>query len=88
MVLYFLKNPSSFYEHIGIDPDIIENLPQIDADETHSGTMCVICSENVEIGDKIIVLKCDDRHFFHTECISVWLKKKIICPICRSTDIL
>ena len=86
-VFYFLKDPASFYQHIGIDPDIIDNLPQDTANEEQQGTMCVICSENIELGEKIIVLKCDGRHFFHSECIKMWLKRKMVCPYCRSTQI-
>lgn len=86
-VIYFIKDPTSFYQHIGIDPDIIDNLPQDTATEEHNNTLCVICSENIEIGDKIIILKCDGRHFFHSECIKMWLKRKMVCPYCRSTNI-
>lgn len=33
---------------------------------------------------KVVVLPCDDKHFFHTECIISWLVKKPLCPLCRA----
>ena len=33
--------------------------------------------------DKLTVLKCNDRHYFHTECIEEWvLEREPVCPIC------
>ena len=41
--------------------------------------------------ENVIVLPCDDRHFFHKECIVNWFRSatnyEILCPLCK-TDIL
>lgn len=42
---------------------------------------CAICLDNYNIGDKISILSCD--HYYHTECLNEWLKKKEECPLCR-----
>ena len=35
--------------------------------------------------DEIICLPCDEKHYFHTKCISEWLKRNNNCPLCKST---
>ena len=30
------------------------------------------------------MLKCSEKHYFHTECISGWIKSgKNTCPLCK-----
>ena len=87
MVYYFMKNPQSFYSQYGIDPEIVRNLPTIKADAKHC-TNCVICTEDIKLGDEIIILKCPGRHCFHANCIKSWLMVKVVCPMCRSDNIL
>ena len=87
MVYYFMKNPQSFYSQYGIDPEIVKNLPTIKADAKHC-INCVICTEDIKLGDDIIILKCPGRHCFHGNCIKSWLMVKVVCPMCRSDNIL
>ena len=87
LVYYFSRDPNSFYSNFGIDPMIIENLPMIKAETKHKST-CVICTDEIEVGQDILVLKCRGKHFFHGECIKPWLITKMSCPTCRSIDIL
>jgi hypothetical protein len=87
MVYNFMKNPQSFYSQYGIDPEIVRNLPTIKADAKHC-TNCVICTEDIKLGDEIIILKCPGRHCFHANCIKSWLMVKVVCPMCRSENIL
>ena len=42
---------------------------------------CVICYEDFKDNEDAIFLPC--FHFFHTECIKEWLKKRDICPLCK-----
>ena len=42
---------------------------------------CSICLEDFIIGQEILTLPC--FHFFHCNCISKWLMKKKLCPICH-----
>ena len=43
---------------------------------------CIICLDNFSIGEEILTLPC--FHFFHCKCISDWLNKKKICPVCKN----
>ena len=37
------------------------------------------------MNDMVTQLSCDNRHYFHTECIENWIKTgRNTCPICRS----
>ena len=51
---------------------------------TTSCTMCSICIDDFEDGEKIRILpKC--RHGFHLECIKPWLiERQGCCPLCKT----
>ena len=52
----------------------------------NSNNICIICLEDHELNDKIIILSC--YHKFHKKCILEWLNNNPICPICRKIQIL
>lgn len=87
MVSYFMSNPHSFYSQFGIDPEIVNNLPTLKAEKKHC-ISCVICTEDIKLGDEILMLRCPGKHFFHGSCIKSWLRVKVTCPICRSESVL
>ncbi len=60
MVYYFLRNPQSFYTNVGIDPEIVDNLPTIKATESHLDD-CAICTESISEGNDILVLRCNPK---------------------------
>lgn len=84
----FFNNPTNFYNRIGVDPKIIDNLPTFTAIKRHCSLSCIVCTETFALDDKLIQLKCPGRHVFHSECIKSWLKRKFSCPLCRSSNIL
>ncbi|KAK8010379.1 hypothetical protein PG990_009344 [Apiospora arundinis] len=43
---------------------------------------CTICIDDVAMGDEVVVLPC--KHWFHEECVVLWLKEHNTCPICRA----
>jgi len=47
--------------------------------ESHT---CPICYEDYKTGDRVIKLpRCE--HSFHPECVTGWLMKNPLCPMCR-----
>lgn len=46
---------------------------------------CVICMEQFKEEEEVAELKCDERHYFHINCLEDWLKRKMECPLCKST---
>ncbi|KAM7195638.1 hypothetical protein V8F20_007382 [Naviculisporaceae sp. PSN 640] len=42
---------------------------------------CTICIDEMHQGDEVTVLPC--THWFHGECVTLWLKEHNTCPICR-----
>ncbi|VWU48121.1 RING zinc finger protein, putative [Hepatocystis sp. ex Piliocolobus tephrosceles] len=46
--------------------------------------VCSICMLNYISSDDIMILPCDKRHFFHVNCLTKWLYKSQVCPICRT----
>lgn len=47
--------------------------------------MCPICMVNfADEPDKLVAeLECSNKHIFHAECLSAWVEKNDICPLCR-----
>jgi len=43
---------------------------------------CAICMTDYETAEEYRVLPCG--HDFHKACIDQWLKKKALCPLCRT----
>ncbi|KAH8745125.1 hypothetical protein F5883DRAFT_371632, partial [Diaporthe sp. PMI_573] len=43
---------------------------------------CTICIDEMNLGDEVTVLSC--KHWFHGECVVLWLKEHNTCPICRT----
>lgn len=86
MLYIFFQDPGGFFQRYGVDPDIIDNWPEIEATQENS-TECVICSADILDKDRIMILNCPGRHYYHASCIKEWLKVKINCPVCRSTNV-
>ncbi|TEA14375.1 putative RING finger protein [Colletotrichum sidae] len=45
-------------------------------------TECTICIDEFKEGDDVAVLPC--KHWFHDQCVVMWLKEHNTCPICRT----
>ena len=46
--------------------------------------MCAICMEEYAADDMITPLSCDNKHYFHTNCVEQWIEQgKNTCPLCR-----
>ncbi len=86
LVYYFFKDPRDFIQRFGIDPELVDNWPTVTANSNHV-MECVICSEEITEGQQIMVLNCNGKHYYHAPCIKEWLKVKINCPVCRSTNV-
>jgi hypothetical protein len=84
MIYYFFKEPGEFINKYGLDSEVIDNWPVVTCEVPGD---CVICVEEIMVGDKIMILNCDGKHFYHEICIKTWLKRKVKCPICRSATV-
>ncbi|KAL2851974.1 hypothetical protein BJY01DRAFT_208606 [Aspergillus pseudoustus] len=74
--------------HSAVPPaaqDAIQALPKKAADAEILGSEgkaeCSICMDSVKIGDEVTVLPC--THWFHPQCIEMWLNQHNTCPHCR-----
>ncbi|KAK0619898.1 hypothetical protein B0T14DRAFT_219068 [Immersiella caudata] len=65
----------------------IERLEKKRIDENMLGpegkAECTICIDELHKGDEVSVLPCS--HWFHGECVILWLKEHNTCPICRAS---
>ncbi|OTB06339.1 hypothetical protein M426DRAFT_9826 [Hypoxylon sp. CI-4A] len=66
--------------------EAIDKLPRKKLDEAMLGPElkgeCTICIDEMKEGDEAIVLPC--KHWFHEQCVVLWLKQHNTCPICRA----
>ena len=80
----FLQPVRRNYEH-PTDKNILNELPENTIDDVskldNEKKNCLICLDDFKIGDKTTVLPC--IHFFHSNCIKMWLKSQNTCPICK-----
>jgi len=66
--------------------EAIDSLTRKPLDEAtlgpeHKGE-CTICIEDMNLGDMATFLPC--KHWFHEDCVVLWLKEHATCPICRA----
>ncbi|EED13184.1 RING finger domain protein, putative [Talaromyces stipitatus ATCC 10500] len=63
----------------------IRSLPKRTVDKEMLGAEgmaeCSICMDAVDLGSEVTELPC--KHWFHGDCIEMWLKQHNTCPHCR-----
>ncbi|OCK84299.1 hypothetical protein K432DRAFT_389635 [Lepidopterella palustris CBS 459.81] len=66
-------------------PDAIKALPKIKVTLEMLGSdnraECSICMDEVNIGEEVTELPC--HHWFHEQCVGMWLGEHDTCPHCR-----
>lgn len=66
--------------------DAINRMERKKADEQLLGqdgkAECTICIDEIKLGDEVMALPC--KHWFHPDCVTLWLKEHNTCPICRT----
>ena len=72
------------------DKDFVNSLSvqKVSQELVEKKTTCGICLEELILGEDIIELPCQDKHYFHIKkdgCDGIypWLKKNPTCPLCR-----
>ena len=68
--------------------DIEDNLKKLGnpLDDSHAKKLneCTICLEPFTKESRVTTLPCDERHFFHDDCIVRWAQKRCYrCPLCN-----
>jgi hypothetical protein len=68
----------------GISSDDLQNMPEIQFISSSCEVKdCSICLGSFEENDTLVVLPCDTRHRFHSNCIKTWLSRHNSCPFCQ-----
>ncbi|PRQ51395.1 putative transcription factor C2H2 family [Rosa chinensis] len=84
---------------IRCSPDLVPAVPNIVVPATSSSIeegleeaeaivaetpSCVICTEDLPLGDEQLINRLPCKHHFHVHCILRWLEISGVCPLCRS----
>lgn len=59
-----------------LSADRLEQLGGVD-------TQCAVCREDLEVGDEVQIMPCNNSHVFHPPCLAPWLQMHNSCPVCR-----
>ncbi|KAH6961716.1 hypothetical protein BKA56DRAFT_532127 [Ilyonectria sp. MPI-CAGE-AT-0026] len=66
--------------------EALKNLTRKEMDKEMLGadgkTECTICIDEMKVGETVIYLPCN--HWFHEDCVVLWLKEHNTCPVCRT----
>lgn len=85
MIIIFLRTEDTQetyeVEWRRMDSEEINMLTTINCNEEMTKESCSICLDDYVMEDKITVLPCG--HKYHYNCISNWLKRNAVCPLCK-----
>lgn len=54
------------------------------AQDESNNKFCVICQEHIKATDTEPVTVTSCNHTFHTECLTPWLQRVNVCPVCKT----
>lgn len=88
-------------ELLSEDGTVVDKLPYFDVlrglhrksfskvkKEHRNMEACAICLVEYQDNDEIAELGCDERHYFHSDCLEDWVKRKPECPLCKKPVIV
>ena len=76
-----MRNNNDVDQQQGLTAERIQQFYYFEADESLVGQQCTVCTEDIEVGRKIMRLDC--KHVFCQVCIEEWLADHNTCPNCR-----
>ena len=78
---------NSFYDSLssgGLTNERISKFNHFTADESHVGSTCWICREDLQVGTQMVRLDCPGHHVMCKACTMTWFADKDTCPMCRT----
>jgi hypothetical protein len=73
--------PTFTYHSAAASPDV---LGTANANATAAVDCCAVCLEELRDGALVRML-ASCKHYFHAECVDVWLLSHATCPVCRGS---
>jgi hypothetical protein len=75
------------FVQVGVSAEHLQRLPygpfrELAAAARCPHDVCTVCQEHYGASETVTQLPC--KHFFHKECITMWLKDNKLCPVCMS----
>ncbi|KAL6195048.1 hypothetical protein ACLB2K_030670 [Fragaria x ananassa] len=81
--------PKAFTSYIkGLEKVRVDSLEEAST----KNTPCAICTEDldrfrggIDNDDEQTIIRLPCLHLYHVDCIFPWLKRSLVCPLCRSS---
>lgn len=64
-----------------LNQTLLAHLPKVPMTPELKETICSLCLEEYKNDENITRLFC--KHYFHLDCIKVWVMRSNCCPLCR-----
>jgi len=83
--LFFAIRRAQRPQWLGAPPTLIKKMyeTRFNANNFNAQSSCPICMVDFTESDHIAPLPCDEKHYFHPQCIKEWLSKNNCCPLCK-----
>ena len=78
MKTYNPKNPYCFHEISFGNPDHMQAFPKL-----KERNECSICLKEYSEGCWLVEVPCGNHHYFHRDCMRLWIVGSLRCPLCR-----
>lgn len=75
-IFYYMKR-----ECKGLSQTLLHRLKPVKIPDDMLRQECPLCLEKYNLVHPVSRLPC--RHYFHTDCVKMWLYQRNSCPICR-----
>lgn len=78
-----MSSIASVTTDVGLKEEALKTLPEFVYSSASGKLECPVCLEDFKEEDKGRVLPVCE-HYFHMECVDLWLMSNSTCPVCRS----
>ena len=84
-IYFFMLRRQRRANWIPAPPNFIKQLykTRFNPEANKAQDMCPICMADFQPSEPIVALPCDEKHYFHANCIKAWLEKNNTCPLCK-----
>jgi hypothetical protein len=90
-VMFWKENIVFIYRYLKrqvqyLNQTLLSHLPKVAVTAELKESICSLCLEEYDETEDVTRLFC--KHYFHLDCIKVWVMRSNCCPLCRHKVVL